>query len=167
METAIQERKGPTVTLAQPIFEVRKVDGTEYPPNSLHHIVTGLQRHLRLGGSMSTCSRTHSSLLFEQILTGRLQSSGLGSKKRQAEVITEEEEERLLSTSQLGTSSPQQLLDVLLWVILCVVENTGNLVVLPPRLNSSTDPERSQRIIRGGGGGGAYYHSKGVVSSCQ
>ena len=29
------------------ILEVRKQDGSEYPPNSLHHITAGLMRHLR------------------------------------------------------------------------------------------------------------------------
>jgi hypothetical protein len=33
------------------ILEVRKKNGDEFPPNSLHHnIVSGLQRHLRFNG---------------------------------------------------------------------------------------------------------------------
>ena len=28
------------------IFEVRKQDGSEFPPNTLHHLVSGIQRHL-------------------------------------------------------------------------------------------------------------------------
>ena len=38
--------------LSRFVVEVRKVDGTEYPPNTLHHIVAGLQRHLRFKGNM-------------------------------------------------------------------------------------------------------------------
>jgi len=28
------------------VLEVRKKNGEEFPPNSLHHIVSGIQRHL-------------------------------------------------------------------------------------------------------------------------
>ena len=38
--------------LSRFVVEVRKVDGTEYPPNTLHHIVAGLQRHPRFKGNM-------------------------------------------------------------------------------------------------------------------
>ena len=96
---------------------MRKVDGTEYPPNSIHHIVAGLQRYLRLEGRHVDLFKDPQFSPFRATLDGemkRLQSSGLGSKKRQAEVITEEEE-RLWSTGQLGTSSPQQLLDTMVY----------------------------------------------------
>lgn len=46
----------------------------------------------------------------------RLQSEGLGSKKRQAEPLTECEEENLWSTGQLGHHSPQQLVDTMLFM---------------------------------------------------
>ena len=36
--------------LSQFISEARKRDGTVYPPNTLHHIVCGLMRHLRWNG---------------------------------------------------------------------------------------------------------------------
>ena len=32
------------------IFEMQKQDGTEFPPDSLHHIVSGIQRFLRWNG---------------------------------------------------------------------------------------------------------------------
>lgn len=32
------------------IFEVRKQDGSEFPPDSLHHIVSGIQRFLLWNG---------------------------------------------------------------------------------------------------------------------
>jgi hypothetical protein len=32
------------------ILEVRKKNGNEFPPNSLYHIVSGLQRHLLFNG---------------------------------------------------------------------------------------------------------------------
>ena len=36
--------------LSRFILEVRKKNGDEFPPNTLHHIVSGLQRYLRLSG---------------------------------------------------------------------------------------------------------------------
>ena len=32
------------------VLEVRKQNGTEYPPNTLHHIVCGIMRYLRQNG---------------------------------------------------------------------------------------------------------------------
>ena len=32
------------------VLEVRKVNGSEYPPNSIHHICAGLLRYLRMSG---------------------------------------------------------------------------------------------------------------------
>ena len=46
----------------------------------------------------------------------RLQSLGIGAKKRQAEPLTEEEEERLWQTGQLGDHSPQALVDTMLFM---------------------------------------------------
>ena len=35
------------------VIEVRKKNGDEFPPNSLHHIVCGIQRYLRFNGNAS------------------------------------------------------------------------------------------------------------------
>ena len=42
----------------------------------------------------------------------RLQSAGVGSKKRQAEVLTEEDEELLWQKGLLGDATPQTLVDM-------------------------------------------------------
>ena len=85
--------------LSQFIGEVRKRDGSVYPPNTLHHIVCGLMRHLRWNG------RPDIDFFKDPQFAGfvasldaemkRLQSLNEGSKKRQAEVLTEEEEDTL------------------------------------------------------------------------
>ena len=33
------------------IFEVRKKNGDEFPPKTLHHLISGIQRHLRMNGN--------------------------------------------------------------------------------------------------------------------
>ena len=99
-------------------LEVRKRDGSEYPPNSLHHICAGIQRHLRGNGRIVDLFTDTDFSLFQGTLdreTKRLQCIGLGSKKQQAEIITEDEEELLWSKGALGDSTPQQLLDTMVF----------------------------------------------------
>ena len=94
------------------------MDGTEYPPNTLYHICAGIQRSLRDSGLILDIFKDPQYSLFQNSLDGemkRLQSSGLGTKKRQAEVISVNEEEKLWSTGQLGDSNPQQLLDTMVY----------------------------------------------------
>ncbi len=78
------------------VLEVRKKDGSEFPPNSLHHICCGLMRHLRWNGQPSIDFFSDSDFTnFKASLDAemkRLQSEGVGSKKRQAEVLTEDED---------------------------------------------------------------------------
>ena len=66
------------------VLETRKKDGTEYPPNSLYHIVTGLMRYLRENGRPSIDFFKDAEFAsFRQTLDAemkRLKSTGLGSK---------------------------------------------------------------------------------------
>jgi hypothetical protein len=96
------------------VLEVRKKDGAEYPPQTLHHLCSGL-RYLRQNGHPtldifkdSLFAEFHSTLDADM---KRLQHKGLGSKKRQAEPLTEEEEEVLWEKGLLGDHSPQALLN--------------------------------------------------------
>ena len=104
--------------LSRFVVEVRKTDGKEYPPNTLHHIVAGLQRYLRHEGKTVDLFKDLKFSPFRASLDGemkRLQAKGVGGRKRQAEVITPEEEEKLWQTGQLGDSNPQQLLDTIVY----------------------------------------------------
>ena len=81
------------------VLEVRKVNGSEYPPNTLHHIVCGIMRHLRSAtGCEIDIFKDHD---FSQFLSSldaemkRLQSKGIGSVRKQAEPFSTEEEELL------------------------------------------------------------------------
>ena len=46
----------------------------------------------------------------------RLQSAGVGSKKRQAEVLTEEDEELLWQKGPLYDATPQTLVDTMVYM---------------------------------------------------
>ena len=106
--------------LSRFILEVRKKDGSEYPANTLHHITCGLMRHLRQNGQPEidffkdpTFSDFRATLDSEM---KRVQSKGIGSKKRQAEPLTVEEEELLWESGQLGHHSPQALVDTMFFM---------------------------------------------------
>ena len=95
---------------------MRKKDGSEYPPNSLHHIACGVMRHLRQDGSKQTLDIFQFAAFadFRATLdaeTKRLKQKGVGSKKRQAEPISTTEEEQLWECGVLGDHCPQSLLN--------------------------------------------------------
>ena len=101
------------------ILEVRKKDGSVYPPNTLLHICAGLMRHLRWSG------KPHIDIFKDKEFANfrasldaemkRLQSLGVGSKKKQAEVLSREDEELLWEKDLLGDATPQSLVDTILF----------------------------------------------------
>ena len=102
------------------IFEVRKKGGEEIPPNTLHHIVSGIQRHLRTTVKASIDLFKDAEFAdFTVCLDSemkRLQRKGLGSKSKKAEPLTEDEEELLWKKGLLGKHSPQALVDTMLFM---------------------------------------------------
>jgi hypothetical protein len=99
-------------------LEVRKQNGSEYPPNSLYHICGGLQRHLWGQGKQVDLLHSAEFASFQPSLDGemkRLQAKGLGSTKRQADIITEEEEDILWEKGQHGDSHPHQVLNTIIF----------------------------------------------------
>ena len=95
------------------IFEVRKKDGSEFLPDTLLHIVSGIQRFLRNNGKPSIDIYEDVEFAdFRSCLDSemkRLQSSGLGSQKRKAQLLSLEEEELLWRKGLLGDGNPQAL----------------------------------------------------------
>lgn len=100
------------------VFEVRKKTGEEFPPKSLHHIVSGIQRHLCMSGNSSIDIYKDSEFAeFRVCLDAemkRLQSAGCDSETRKAEPLTEEEEEIPWQKGLLGKNTPQALVDTIL-----------------------------------------------------
>ena len=97
------------------MLEARKKDGTEYPPDTLYHIVCGVMRFLRQNGKPEVDffkERVYAN--FRSTLDSemkRLKQAGMGSRKRQAEPLTGEEEELLWEKGILGDHSPKALLN--------------------------------------------------------
>ena len=95
------------------VCEIRKKNGLEYPPNTLHHVVEGIMRHMRYN-----CGRpeldffkdpSESFSEFRASLDADIRhlSAGIGSVKKQAEPLTIEEEELLWQIKVIGDHNPQ------------------------------------------------------------
>ena len=96
-----------------------------YPPNTLHHICCGIMKYVGQNGQPDidffkdpVFGEFKSSLDAEM---KRLQSKGVGSKKRQAEPLTEDEEEKLWETQQLRAHSPQSLVITIFTCVGCIL----------------------------------------------
>ena len=97
------------------ILEVRKLNGSEYQPNTLYHIVCGIMRYIRITFKADIDFFKDSEFAgFCGAEMKRLQSKGLGSDHKQAEAFTVEEEELLWEKEILGDQSPESLLNTII-----------------------------------------------------
>ena len=102
------------------LMEIRKEkDGSDYPPNTLHEIITSIQLHFHLLG------KNYRFLLQEQFapirntLDNLMQSrarQGLGSIKNKADIITLEEENLMWSKGVLGFDDPDVLVSTIVYL---------------------------------------------------
>ena len=101
-------------------MEVRKKDGSEYPHNTLHHLVCGIMCHLRISGQPSLdFFKVPNFTDFRTSLDAemkRLQGAGVGSHRKQAEPLTVEDEELLWRKKVLGDHSPQLLFNTMIFM---------------------------------------------------
>ena len=105
------------------ILEVRKKNGSEYPPDTLHHLCSGIVRFLRTSGTHPSLDIFRDPIFapFRSSLDAemkRLQSNGLGSKHNKAEPITDQEEDLLWEKGQLGDNNcPRVLLQTIFYMV--------------------------------------------------
>ena len=98
-------------------LEARKKDGSEFPPNSLHHIVCGLMRYIGHHGNPSLdLFKEPAYSQFCQTLNSEMKRLQLGSSHKQAEPLTEQEEEILSQKGYLGDHSPQALITTMIFM---------------------------------------------------
>ena len=115
------DKQGLQYWLSRFLMEIRTKKGAEYAPNSLHHIVSGIMRHLRqnCGRPDIDFFKDHEFADFRASLDAemkRLQSAGVGSVRKQAEPICLEEEELLWEKKLLGDHSPDALLNTMVFM---------------------------------------------------
>ena len=107
--------------LSKFVYEVRKKDKNEYPPNSLYLLCTGLQRYLReTGAAELKMFESPDFKLFQDSLDAemkRLTAKGLGCEIKQAQPTTEDEEQLMWTKGVLGDTDPKTLLNTLFFLI--------------------------------------------------
>ena len=101
-------------------LEIRKVNGEEYQPNTLHHIICGIMRYVWINGREGIDFFKDAEFAgFRGVLDAemkRLQTKGLGSSHKQAEPLTIEDEELLWEKKILGDHSPESLLNTMIYM---------------------------------------------------
>ena len=115
------DKQGLKYWLSPFVMEVRTKKGEKYAPNSLHHILCEVMRHLRQNCGMPDIdffkdpefANLKSSLDAEM---KKIQASGKGSIKKQAEPLSLEEEELLWEKKLLGDHSPEALLNTIVFM---------------------------------------------------
>ncbi len=105
------------IHLCKFVFEVRRYDGSVYPPNSLYQLSCGLLRYLR-----HDCRRTDLHILdhkntifhpFQDCLMSemkRLSEQGVGSCKKNIDVISEKHERTLWERQLLGVKDSRTMI---------------------------------------------------------
>lgn len=101
------------------VMEVRKTDGTKYPPRTLKEIIAGVQHHFNyvLKREMSiftgqAFSATRESLDAEMKTSAK---EGNVKLKRRANAISIDNERELWNNGTFGDSNPRQLIDTLIY----------------------------------------------------
>ena len=122
------------------VAEVRKRDGTEYPPKSLYMLVAGILRHMRYKNP--TCpnfldTQDPSFVSFHNALDNVLRDMrmrGVGAESMQTEAFSKSDEEKLWNTGVLGCDNPTSLLHAVFYLngrnfCLCGGEEQRNLKI--------------------------------------
>ena len=100
------------------VAEVRKKDGTPYPPKTIYIILTGILRHMRQLHSDADCpnfldTKDHRFAKFHSGLDNVLRDlrvQGVGADSQQTEAFSTDEEQILWESGVLGIDSPTKLL---------------------------------------------------------
>ena len=101
------------------VCEVRKANGSKYPPNTLHGMVASIQHYLKGKKRIVRLFNDGKFSFVRDALNAMMKESasdGLELTKKQGEIITLDEEEQLWSKGVLGDSNPQQLLDAIVYL---------------------------------------------------
>ena len=96
------------------VLEIRKTDGTRYPPATLRSLVSGLNRELQRNKAPFSVldksdARFRDLLHTLDTLTCKLHKEGLGAVKNSAKVISREHEDMFWEKDLLGYSTPKIL----------------------------------------------------------
>ncbi|XP_052086492.1 transcriptional regulator QRICH1-like [Mytilus californianus] len=100
------------------ICEVRKTDGTEYPPDTLYSLVICLQLYMDTLGYNHKFLSDSSFIQIKNSLDNVMKlRADVHVPKKQAEEISLEEEEKLWASDSLGSGNARHLLNTLVYLI--------------------------------------------------
>ena len=104
------------------IAEVRKKDGTKYPPKTMYILLAGILRHMLLQNlacpnflDMDDLSFAPFHIAFDNVLRD-LRARGVSSESQQTEAFSKEEEECLWSSGTLGDDNSRSLLHAVFYL---------------------------------------------------
>ena len=108
------------VALKYFITEVRKLDGSDFPGETLYEIIVCVQMHVETYGFtwklIDDCAFTSLKFTLDNVMKERC-SNGIGSTVRQAQVLSLSDEEFLWVNGFLGTENPTQLLNTVVFLL--------------------------------------------------
>lgn len=102
------------------LTEVKKMDGTDFPPKTLYEILISIQFHLETLGFcwkfLEDEAFTELKFTLDNVMKSRCQC-GLGNDVCQAQVITFQEEDIMWEKGVLGAETPAKLLNTLVYML--------------------------------------------------
>ena len=104
------------------VSEIKKLDGTDYPPKTIYELVISIQMYLKTKGLFwklldekePVFQRLHCTV--DNVMK-ECAATGIRSLVKHAQVILYSDEELMWSSGVLGTSNPEQLVDTLLFLL--------------------------------------------------
>lgn len=106
--------------LSRFLCEIKKENGMEYPGQTLYDLLIEIQLYLEQQGKpyrfLNEECFVQIKNTLDHIMKSRTQA-GIGTEKRQAQIITKEEENIMWQKGILGMETPRRLLDTLVYLI--------------------------------------------------
>ena len=106
-------------SLCRFIREVKKLDGSDYPPNTLREMIVMIQMYLQFNGVNWKLLDGACFVGLRNVLDNTMKqrhAAGLGVRKS-SEIITPNVERKLLEAGVIGLDSPQQLLNGVIYFL--------------------------------------------------
>ena len=101
------------------VREVKKLDGSEYPPNTVRELVIMIQMHLHENSVFWKLLDQPQFLTLRNVVDNTMKErhcAGLG-KRRSSDIISLDHENKLFNRGVLGDSSPEQLLKTVIYMV--------------------------------------------------
>ena len=105
--------------LARFICEIKRIDDSEYPPNTLREIIVMIQMHLNENGIFWKLLEHTNFQPLRNVVDNTMKERtalGLGSRVS-SKIISMENEDKLFSSKCLGDENPQQLLYTVIYMM--------------------------------------------------